>query len=201
MFLCRSKLPSGLPLAADPGVLIMSKLNELLGSEAGRKALLGAIPQLFLHDEKRRGEESSIEDVPIDRIAWSADHRANGVPKDVVGNLQTPVELNRVVINDEPLYLVSDGNHRIERFVEAGRKTIPAKVHDWDLAPAVLKKGVTTEYRLDKGKAASAMSAPSDGITPAEAELYKALGVVKDETVLAPTPPKKRRIFGFGIGD
>lgn len=180
----------------------MSKLNEMLGSEAGRKALMDAIPKLFLYDEKRAGEAPSFEEVPIDRIAWCADHRANGLPEDVVDKLKNPVELNRVVINGEPLYLVADGNHRIERFVEAGRKTIPAKVHDWDLAPAVLKKGVTTEYRLDKGKGAMAMSAPSDDIhTPAEAELYKALGVVKDETVLAPTPPKKRRIFGFGIGD
>lgn len=179
----------------------MSKLNEMLGSETGRKALMDAVPKLFLHNEKRAGEAPSFEDVPIDRIAWCADHRANGVPVSVVAKLDNPVNLNRVVINGEPLYLVADGNHRIERFVEAGRKTIPAKVHDWDLAPAVLKKGVTTEYRLDKGKGAMAMSAPSDDITPAEAELYKALGVVKDETVLAPTPPKKRRILGFGIGD
>lgn len=178
----------------------MSKLNEMLGSEAGRKALMDAIPKLFLHDEKRAGEAPSFEDVPIDRIAWCADHRANGVPVSVVAKLDNPVNLNRVVINGEPLYLVADGNHRIERFVEAGRKTIPAKVHDWDLAPAVLKKGVTTEYRLDKGKGATAMSAPSDDITEVQAEVFKALGV-KDETVLAPTPPKKRHIFGFGIGD
>lgn len=179
----------------------MSKLNEILGSEAGRKALMDAIPRLFLRDEKRAGEAPSFEDVPIDRIAWSADHRANGVPENVVDNLQAPVELNRVFINGEALYLTSDGNHRIERFVEAGRKTIPAMVHDWDLAPAVLKKGVTTEYRLDKGKSAMAMSAPNDDISKDQAETFKALGVVKDETVLAPTPPRKRRIFGFGIGD
>lgn len=174
----------------------MKKLiDEMLSTPAGREALLDAIPRLFDHDKQRA--EASIEDVPIALIAWSAAHRPNSVPRDVVDNLQKPVELNRVVINGEALYLAFGGNHRIERFVEAERKTIPAKVHDWDLAPAVLKKGVTTEYRLDKCK--GAMPKPSDDITPAEAELYKALGVVKDET--APTPPKKRRIFGFGIGD
>lgn len=183
----------------------MSKLNEMLGSEAGRKALMDVIPKLFLHDEKRAGEAPSFEDVPIDRIAWCADHRANGVPVSVVAKLDNPVSLNRVVINGEPLYLVADGNHRIERFVEAGQKTIPASVHDWDLAPAALKKGVTSEYRLDKGKGkgngSMVMSAPSDDISNEQAEVYKALGVVKDETVLAPSPTKKRRIFGFGIGD
>ena len=57
--------------------------------------------------------------------------------------------------------------------------------------------------RLDKGKGngSMVMSAPSDDISNEQAEVYKALGVVKDETVLAPTPPKKRHIFGFGIGD
>lgn len=179
----------------------MSKLNELLGSEAGRKALMDAVPRLFLSDEKRRGEAPSFEEVPIDRIAWCADHRANGVPGDVVDNLRVPANLNRVFINGEVLYLTADGNHRIERFVEAGRKTIQAEVHDWDLAPASLKKGVTTDYRLDKGKSPASMSAPSDDISKGQAETLKALGVVKDETVLAPTPPKKRRIFGFGIGD
>lgn len=181
----------------------MSKLNELLESEAGRKALMDAIPRLFLHDEKRRGAEPSIEEVPIDRIAWCADHRVNGVPADVVDNLKTPVNLNRVFINGDPLYLVADGgNHRIERFVEAGRKTILAEVHDWDLEPASLKKGVVTEYRLDKPSDKGKIF-PNNDITPAEADLLKSLNLVKDETVPAPTPTptKKRRIFGFGIGD
>lgn len=178
----------------------MSKLNDMLGSEAGRKTLMDAIPRLFLHDEKRLGAEANFKEVPIDRIAWCADHRANGVPASVVDKLENPVELYLVVINGEPLYLVADGNHRIERFVEAGRKTIPAKVHDWDLEPASLKKGITTEYRLDRASDKHKLSLPSRDITPAEAELYKSLGVVKDETVLAPAP-KKRRIFGFGIGD
>jgi hypothetical protein len=193
-------LRSASPTAVDQETG-MSKLNELLGSEAGRKALMDAVPLLFLHDEKRRGEAASVEEVPIDRIAWCAGHRVNGLPEDVADNLKTPVELNRVFINGEVLYLTTEGNHRIERFVEAGRKTIPAKVYDWDLAPAVLKKGITSEYMLDKGKPAASMSAPSDDITKEQAETLKALGVVKDETVLAPTPPKKRRIFGFGIGD
>lgn len=182
----------------------MSKLNDMLGSEAGRKTLMDAVPKLFLHDEKRAGEAPSFEDVPIDRIAWCADHRLNGLPEDVVDNLQTPVNLNRVTIGGEVLFLTSgggNGNHRIERFVEAGRKTIPATVDDWDLEPASLKKGITTEYRLDRASDKHKLSLPSRDITPAEAELYKALGVVKDETVLAPTPPKKRRIFGFGFGD
>lgn len=178
----------------------MSKLNELLSSEPGREALMDAIPRLFL----RCAETSIIEDAPIERIAWSAAHRLNGVPEDVVDNLQNPVELNRVNINGKILYLAADGNHRIERFVQAGRKTIPARVYDWDLAPAVLKKGITTEYRLEKDKNGTkkggAMLATSD-ISSTEAELFKALGLAKDETVLAPPPPRKRRIFGFGIGD
>lgn len=172
-------------------------IDEMLSAPAGRESLLDAIPRLFDHDKQRA--KASIEDVPVARIAWSAAHRPNSVPRDVVDNLQKPVELNRVVINGEALYLAFDGNHRIERFVEAERKTIQAKVHDWDLAPAVLKKGVTMEYRLDKCK--GVMPKPSDDITPAEAEFYKAIGVVKDETVPAPSPTKKRRIFGFGIGD
>lgn len=180
---------------------MMNKLNQLLGSAAGRESLMDAMHLLFAHDEKRRGAEASIEDVPLDRIAWSAAHRLNGLPEDVADNLQNPVELNRVSIDGEVLYLTADGNHRIERFVEAGRKTIPARVHDWDLAPAVLKKGITTEYRLEKkGAAKGAMVAPSNDVTSAQAELFKALGLVKDEAVLAPPPPRKRRIFGFGIG-
>jgi uncharacterized ParB-like nuclease family protein len=184
----------------------MKKLiDEMLSTPAGREALLDAIPRLFDHNKQRR-VEASIEDVPIDRIAWSAAHRLNSVPKDVVDKLQNPVELNRVSINGEILYLTANGNHRIERFVEAGRKTIPARVHDWDLASAVLKKGFTTEHRLDIKVADTdkgALPVPSDDITPAQAELFKALDLVKDETTPAPPPPppRKRRILGFGIGD
>lgn len=182
----------------------MNKLNELLGSEAGRKALMDAIPLLFLHDEKRRGEAPTLEEVPIDRIAWCTDHRTNGLPEDVVNNLREPVNLNRVFINGEALYLTADGNHRIERFVEAGRKTIPAKICDWDLAPAVLKKGIqqdlTRGYLLEKPVLKSSLSDPISDVTPEQAKVFLALGVVKDETVPA-TPPPFRRIFGFGIGD
>ena len=181
----------------------MKKLiDEMLSTPAGREALLDAIPRLFDHDKQRRAA-ASIEDVPIDRIAWSAAHRLNSVPKDVVDKLQNPVPLNRVSINGEVLYLTANGgNHRIERFVEAGRKTIPARVHDWDLASAVLKKGFTTEHRLDiKVADKGALPVPSDDITPAQAELFKALDLVKDESTLAPPPPRKRRILGFGIGD
>lgn len=182
----------------------MSKLNEMLGSGAGRKALLDSIPNLFLHDEKSRQSPPVFEEVPIDRIAWCAGHRLNTLPLSVVDNLKNPVNLNRVSINGEVLYLVHDGNHRIERFVEAGREMIPAEVYGWDLAPAVLKKGFGTEYSLDRGKGngdgAMALSGPRN-ITKEQAEVFKALGVVRDETVLAPVPAKKRRIFGFGIGD
>lgn len=176
----------------------MKKLDELLGSEAGRKMLMETIPRLFLHDKNYA--EASNEHAPLDRIAWCATHRLNGLPKDVVDNLQNPVELNRVRINGEVLYLVQEGNHRIERFVEAARKTIPATVCDWDLEPASLKKGIATEYQLDRPSDKGNFNLPNRDLTPAEADLLKSLGLVKDET-LAPPPPRKRRIFGFGIGD
>lgn len=180
----------------------MKKLDELLGSEAGRKMLMETIPRLFLHDKnyaEASNEEASNEHAPLDRIAWCAAHRLNGLPENVVDNLKNPVELNRVVINGEVLYLAQGGNHRIERFVEAGRKSIPATVCDWDLEPASLKKGIATEYRLDRPSDKGKISVPNRDLTPAEADLLKALGLVKDET--APPPPRKRRIFGFGIGD
>lgn len=172
-------------------------IDEMLSTPAGREALLDAIPRLFDHNKQRQVDEASIEDVPIERIAWSAAHRPNSVPKDVVDNLKNPIPLNRVSINGEVLYLTAGGNHRIERFVEAGRKTIPARVHDWDLASAVLKKGFATAHRLEKkGETKGALPVPSDDITPAQAELFKALNLVKDETT--PPPPRKRRIFGIG---
>lgn len=173
----------------------MNKLNEMLASAAGRYALMDAIPLLFVVNDG--GEEARLEHVPLDRIAWSAAHRLNRLPEDVVDYLQNPVELNRVVIKGEALYLAQGGNHRIERFVEAGRKTIPAKVCDWSLAPASLKKGVTTEYRLD-GRKRAGLSVANDDLTLVQAEVLKALELVKDETVLAPTPPRKRRFFGLG---
>lgn len=182
----------------------MKKLiDEMLSTPDGRKVLFDAIYRLLDHHRRDRRAEASIEDVAIDRIAWSAAHRLNSVPRDVVDNLQKPVELIRVVIHSESLYLATGGNHRIERFVKAGRKTIPAMVYDWDLAPAVLKKGVAAAHSLEKkGEAkGTPWPLPSDDITPAQAELFKALDLVKDETTPAPPPPRKRRIFGFGIGD
>lgn len=175
----------------------MSKLTEMLSTLEGRKALEEAIPLLL----KGRDDKPRFEHAPIDRIAWCADHRINSLPPDLPDKLKVPVSLNRVVINGEPLYLVVDGNHRIERFVEAGRKTISATVSEWDIEIASLKRGVNKEYCLEKTGASSTKIFPND-ITKKQAETLKALGIVKDETVPVPTVKKhKRRIFGFGIGD
>ena len=182
----------------------MNKLDELLASEAGREALLDAVPLLFSHDPERKGEAASIEDVPLDRIAWSTKHRNSMLPEDVVSNLQHRVELYRVSIDGDQLYLTANGNHRIERFVEAGRETVPAKVLDFDLAPAVLRMGIqqdlTRGYMLEKPAPKNSLSNPSSDVTPEQASVFLSLGVVEDETVPAP-PPRHRRIFGFGIGD
>lgn len=175
----------------------MEKLAEMLNSPQGREALMDAIPLVF----KTHAAAPRFDEAPLNRIAWAAAHRPNSLPTSLTRELEKPVELNRVTINGEVLYLAHDGNHRIERFVEAERKTIPAMVYDRDLEPAMLQKGRITGYRLEYPAAPGLPLGSGKNINAAQADVLKALDLVKDETVPSPPPPRKRRLFGFGIGD
>lgn len=109
-------------------------VDEMLSTVEGREALLDAIPLLF--EVNARTNHPYEMDVRVDRIAWSARHRAVDIKKYWGQDIEKPIHLNEVNVGGKPLYLVSDGNHRVERYVAEGRGWIPAIVTEWNLGRA-----------------------------------------------------------------
>jgi hypothetical protein len=173
----------------------MSKIVELLQSPATRKAILDVLPRLVKHESGHSVAYETL--VPINRIAWCADHRLNGLPKNV-DTYKWPVSLSHVKIQGESIYLADDGNHRIERCFEAGEKYVNARVYDAKgVYFGVVKRLSNDEYALTSEKH------KQHAISRAEAEALKALAVVYEEPFLVEERSRKRqrfleRVLGLG---
>ena len=166
------------------------KITELLQSEKGRSLLMEVVPQVSAIADRAYREKM---DVPVSRIAWCTDHRANGLPADVVDTLKNRVDLNRVVIDGQELYIAQEGNHRTERFAERSKATIPALVTDFDVMPGQIRLDPTGKLMLSvPGKKRSILCPPENAVTQKEADALRALGLATDAPTLAPPPPPQR---------
>lgn len=187
-----------------------SKLTGLLSSEPGRWLLNKVIPLVLAGKPSAIGARGTLEAVPLDRIAWlPLKPGVERLPSHVANEPLAPVSLTRAHIAGESVYLVRDGNRRIELLRWAKGKTVSARVWDEDVVAATLEAGRAGMQpllmRADRARLDGSIQHPDVRVDERAAEVLAALGLVQPGLDLAPARPRRRRPLTlgklFGIGE